>query len=85
MALEWRRKPRFILINGIEVPEPMREAPEVGAVYHIVSFSYKEGNVINEVWEDDDFSRYWLSLGLCHLTRESAEIHAQALLSFTKQ
>ena len=83
--MQYRRKPRFILINGIEVPEPMREKPEVGSHYWVpeVSSPAKYASII--VWCNDDDDKRWLELGICHLTREAAELHAMALLSFTKK
>ena len=84
---EYRRKPRVILINGIEVPEPLREKPEVGAKYWIPDIWDTEGDPTSAAihWKNDGSDNGWFSIGICHLTKEAAELHAKALLSFTRQ
>lgn len=79
---EYRRKPRTININGIEVPEPMREKPEDGTKYYMPMC---DNEVDFSVWQNSMSDNRWLSWGVCHLTREAAELHAKALLSFTKK
>lgn len=80
---EYRRKPRTITINGREVPEPMREAPERGSVYYVVEVA--TGKMTrSDTWRGDDYDKRWLSRGLCHSTKEAAIAHAEALLSFTE-
>lgn len=81
-SVRYRRKPRTININGHEVPEPMRKAPEVGTKYYLVACQIM-ALVVCTVWSGEKFDNLWLQRGLCHLTRESAEMHAKALLSFT--
>jgi len=79
---EYRRKPRTININGIEVPEPMREVPKDGTKYYMPMC---DREVDCSVWQNSMSDNRWLSWGVCHLTREAAELHAKALLSFTKK
>jgi NADH:ubiquinone oxidoreductase subunit len=75
--------PRFITINGFEVPEPVREPLETGEKYWVVEIgSLRHCN--NFVWDCDDFDRLALQRGLIHRTQEAAEKHARALLSFTE-
>lgn len=81
--MEYRRKPRTININGYEVPEPLREAPEVGASYFLVSLVDERG-LANPAWSGDKFDERCLRAGITHATREAAELHARALLSFTE-
>lgn len=81
--IQYRRKPRTITINGREVPEPMREAPDVGNLYYVVIVS-AESVVSNHKWQNDQFDKKWLSRGLIHSTKEAAIAHAEALLSFTE-
>lgn len=78
----YRRKPRTININGFEVPEPLREAPEYGAFYWIPSFLH---GVRTFTWNNDGYDNPALQGGVVHLTREAAELHAEALLSFTRK
>lgn len=78
----YRRKPKCILINGIEVPEPMREAPELGTPYWIVDLN-DESSASPLCWIDDKFARECLQRGICHLTEKAAVLHTTAILSFT--
>lgn len=82
-GIEYRRKPRVILINGIEVPEPMRERPEEGTYYWHPLIASASASCRN-MWSNDDWHIVRFENGMCHSTREAAELHAKALLSFTK-
>jgi hypothetical protein len=78
---EYRRKPKTIIINGFEVPEPMRVRPAVDTTYfypHLFS-----GGVRTFSWEGDDMDERAFKSGLCHLTKEAAGLHLEALMSFT--
>lgn len=80
---EYRRKPAvplFILINGFEVPEPMRVAPAMGTLYWIVHLAAP----YDSHWDGLVSGTRILNSGRCHLTKEAAELHTTALLSFTK-
>ena len=81
---EYRRKPRTININGFEVPEPLRVAPEIGTPYFLVDINI-ESRIDKIFWGNDKSDERWLSRGLIHLTKEAAELHAKALLSFTQK
>jgi hypothetical protein len=80
--LFWRIKPRTILINGLEVPEPMRVEPDVGTVCWLADMAGMEAGAFE--WDGDEGDLEWLNLGLVHATEEAAQIHADALLSFTR-
>ena len=80
---EYRRKPKTISINGFEVPEPLREAPKIGQSYFIAEISNE--SVVSITWGNDEIDNRWFSRGLIHLTKEAAELHAKALLSFTQK
>lgn len=79
---EYRLKPNFIDINGHKVPEPEREPLKIGQVYWLARI---HGAVDSFEWEGDHACRDWLECGLIHLTKEAAEAHAAALLSFTQK
>lgn len=83
IRLQYRRKPRTIKINGFDVPEPVREPLDIGTKYYCVIASH-EDYAATIVWEGDVYDKRFLSRGLIHLTREAAELHAKALLSFTE-
>jgi len=83
--VKYRRKPKTILINGYEVPEPIRNLPDLGkcrisetvwipSLSEYPSFALGVGN---------SYTRVFFDRGLCHLTKEAADLHAKALLSFT--
>lgn len=82
MPVYFRIKPRTININGFEVPEPLRVAPDGNIRYWTMSIHEK--HAVSFTWSSSKIDRDWLMAGLCHATREAAEAHARALLSFTK-
>lgn len=81
---EYRRKPRFIKINGFNVPEPLREPPEYGTVYWAPCLDGEELFCGSVNWRGSEDHVRDLKRGLVHLTQEAAITHAKALLSFTQ-
>ncbi|RAX25363.1 hypothetical protein DQ401_16905 [Morganella morganii] len=79
---EYRLKPSFIDINGHQVPEPVREPLEDDQEYWIADIRYAV-SVFN--WENNDADNRWLERGIIHLTKEAAEAHSVAMLSFTQK
>ena len=80
---EYRFKPRTIRIGDMEVPEPMRVAPNVGDVYWVVGLMAQE--LCTELaWNGADPERRWLSIGVCHATKEAAIRHGKALVALTE-
>lgn len=78
----WRIKPKTIRIGDYDVPEPLREMKQ-GQVYWIATTS---GDVCHSIKNyGDSADVIWLARGLCHATREAAELHTKALLSFTEK
>jgi len=78
---EYRRRPRTIRIGEYDVPEPMREAPERNQLYYAADMC----GVDSWQWAGDVTDLQLLEFGLCHSTKEAAELHAKALLSFTRR
>lgn len=78
---EYRLKPKTISINGFEVPEPLRSVPAYGTPYFIIDLPH----VMSAIWNNHPDEYEWLKAGIIHLTREAAENHLEALLSFTKE
>ncbi len=74
---------KTLSINGFQVPEPMREKPEIGTRYwYIVT-----GNDSMTGWDDwaeDPLDNILLKRGICHTTKEAAIAHAKALFSFSE-
>ena len=77
---KYRRKPKVILINGHEVPEPHRTPLKHGEMYWALSLAH---GAIRLLWEGDDIDFSYLKNGFIHLTKEAAEKHFNALKSFT--
>ena len=78
---QYRRKPQPININGYEVPEPCRVAP---GLYEMLWKPAMSGHR-SLLWDNTLRQRAWLQAGLLHLTKEAADIHGKALLSFTQE
>ena len=74
---EYRRKPRTLTYT-ITIPEPLREAPEVGEVYYVaapeVEYLWRE-----YWWAGSELDRRWLKRGLCFSTKEDAIAAAKAM------
>jgi len=81
----YRRKPQTININGYEVPEPVRSMPKDGTYLYYVASPQGEDLVLGfEVGKYSPwFTQNHVDRGWFHTTREAAELHAKALLSFT--
>jgi len=77
-------KPKTVVVNGVEVPEPVREALRIGDRYWLVALDATGLTDVHQ-WDRDDLDRLWLSRGLIHLTRAAAESHARALIGATAQ
>ena len=77
---KYRRKPKTILINGHEVPEPCRTPLKDGEVYWTISIV---GGSTSSLWQGDVIDFGCLENGFIHLTKEAAEKHFNALKSFT--
>ena len=74
-----RRRPRTITIAGIEVPEPMREAPTRGTQYHCPDLLMR-GLTSWAGWSEAKTDYQSLARGICHYTEEAAQQHARALI-----
>jgi hypothetical protein len=81
----YRRKPRTIIINGHEVPEPLRVKPEIGSVYYVACVSSGSESWFCVKWFHDEIDNTRFDAGMCHATKEAAIAHAKALLSFTQK
>ena len=84
-SMQYRHRPRTIMINGFEVPEPLRQEPAYGDLLWLASLTSEYP--VSIPWEDryKEMAAYWMKLGLLHVTQSAAHTHVQALLSFTKQ
>lgn len=80
---EYRQIPRTIRIGNFDVPEPMREKPEIDTGYWFVDPGGDE-KVLEYVWINDQVDNRLLNRGLMHTTKDAAIIHAKALFSFSE-
>ena len=82
--IEYRRKPpaqKYIMIGDVEVPEPLRVAPEIGCPYCVIwAFGVVQGQ-----WYGSVPDLKALAYGLVHLTKEAADLHFEALRKLNNQ
>ena len=71
--------PKTIKVNGFDVPEPMREAPVLGASYFIAA-PHARDYYHWYSWDGIPLETYWLLRGLLYSTEEAAVAHAKAML-----
>ena len=81
---KYRVKTPTININGFEVPEPERKLLFEGDYYYLATLNDETSPFIY-VWQGNVQDLHLLKLGVIHRKPESARIHSEALLSFTKQ
>ena len=75
---EYRRKPRT-LTYSVTMPEPLREAPEVGKTYWLAE-PWVESLAHEYEWSGDRADGLCLKRGLCFATREDAIAAAKAMM-----
>ena len=74
-------EPKYIVVNGIQVPEPVRCGLEYECTYWVASIAEGEPVAwIRAKTLGDTSMHRWLRLGLIHLTREAAQAHIDAML-----
>lgn len=80
-----RRKPRTIRIGNYDVPEPLRVAPPNNTAVYVADSTLERP--ICGSYTNDPCYKYaqWLDAGLLYLTKEAAQLHIDALLSFTRR
>ena len=75
----FRLAPNTILVNGVEVPAPEKDAPQDEESYFLVQSDHDE-YALEMVWTGHDCDWRWLRLGLVYLDQESAIARAKAML-----
>lgn len=75
-------EPKLLTIIGADgkarsYPEPCKVKPEIDSVYYATS---PTNQPIRVTWLDDSADNVWFNLGIVHLTKEAAELHAKAML-----
>ena len=79
---KFRSKPKTININGFEVPEPYQGEMKANQPYWLADITSTEA--LFRIWHGYICDDRWRKVGLIHLTKEAAELHRKALLSFTE-
>lgn len=71
-----RVKPRTIVVNGVEVPEPIKVKPACGTMFYTAApnpgLSFK--------WFDDGCDNEYFNAGICHSTPVAAALHWEAMI-----
>lgn len=80
---QYRRKPRTVMIGDIEVPEPCKVPLDYGQVYYVPDLT-TDLFICRYTWEDENVDFRLLESNLVHLDRESAILHAKALIEVSK-
>ena len=75
---EYRRKPRTLTYT-VTMPEPLRDAPEVGETYYVADPKTRD---FYEwlYWHGEEICMRFLTRGLCFATKEDAIAAAKAML-----
>lgn len=81
--LEYRSKPRTMTYT-VTIPEPLREAPEVGSIFYTPAPLSEELTSMCG-WYGDDVDYRLLKRGLCFVTKEDAIAAAKAMLPFKEE
>jgi len=76
-------KPEVIPIGDHMVPAPITQEPEIGDTYFTVDLRMQNDGAETFEWENDQWDKQSLKLRICHLSKEAAQTHTEALLSFT--
>ena len=82
--IKYRLKPRYIDINGHQVPEPVREPLEYGTWFYVPSTDCVE-MMAKIKWTGDEYCEHYLRSGIIHTNSAAAICHTVALLSFTQK
>ncbi|WFQ78856.1 hypothetical protein PXH59_14525 [Xenorhabdus sp. SF857] len=69
----------------VDVPEPVRAPLELNRTYYVPALCMKDSVTDELEWYGDEYDYLQLDRGLIHLDRESAEIHARALMSLASK
>ena len=76
---EFRLAPRTILVNGVEVPAPEKEAPSTGTPYFLPCITTVD-LCTKITWDGGCADQLWLERGLVYMDEKSAIARAKAML-----
>ena len=81
---EYRRKPKTVVVNEVEISVGISQPPAWGAVYYYVDTSSSTG-VASKSWRDSNLDQHMLQHGLAHTSWEAARHHWKALVVPTER
>ena len=80
---DYRRKPQVIRVGRHEFPKPITQRPDFETTYWATMFDYSGDRKFiasaGHEWTDSPMDEALLEGNLCHLSREAAQAHADAL------
>lgn len=76
---EFRLAPRKIVVNGVEVPAPEKDAPADGSGYYTPHVTREQG-YSKDTWDGASFDLHVLEQGLVYLNKEDAIARSKAML-----
>lgn len=79
----YRRKQKFIIVNGLRVTAPVAHKLNEGTVYWIPCTSHCSARKCE--WNNTDHNQWHLDYGLVYLTEEEAQMRLDAMLKPTRQ
>ena len=75
---DMRVKPDTVVINGHEVPAPLREAPACGTEYYHVT---RSKIYVKYVWRNSAMDYNFLDMGVVFLSKEDAAAYVKAMFN----
>ena len=76
---EFRRKPQVIRVGRHEFPKPIAFIPKKDTIYWVIRLQSKGYAPDDLIWSDDETDLALLESRVIHLSRESAQAHADVL------
>ena len=82
-TLTFRLKPKTITIGSRTITKPISVKPEIGTVIYVSSIA-SIGMALSDNWKNSDSQNEVFNRNLCHLTKEDAVAHTEALIELMK-
>lgn len=79
---QYRRLASYSSLGHCSVPRPLWSRPKVGTRYFVATTDHHDySQLMPFIWSGDGTDKLLLRRGLCHLTAEAAQKHAEALIA----
>lgn len=79
----YRKKPATVMVNGIEVPAPIKDKLKLLDLKYYLPNINDPGRPHSFMFRDDGYDNQMLKAGLLYLSSEDAEARAKAMLITT--